>query len=130
MTTELVICILSSELPLDGSAQRVSICLPGIDFASQELLAGEVAVQALAREDADLDFCHVEPTCVLGRVVKAHPAQQRVGRAHSQHIVEAFPEVNVQVVQHEVNAACRRISVGEKCLDEADEVCLAPVIGT
>ena len=49
MMPELVICILSSELPLDGSAQRVSICLPGIDFASQELLAGDAAVQALAQ---------------------------------------------------------------------------------
>ena len=127
MTPELVICILSSELPLDGSAQRVSICLPSIDFASQKLLTWEAAVQALAREDADLDLCHVEPTCVLGRVVKAHPAQQRAGRARSQHIVEASPEVNVQVVQHEVNAVRRRISVGEKCLDEADEVRLAPV---
>jgi hypothetical protein len=53
MKPEFLIRILSSELPLDGSAERVSICLPGIDFVSQKFLTWEAAVQTLAREDAD-----------------------------------------------------------------------------
>ena len=129
MSPKLAIGILSCELPLDGSAQRVSVCLPSIDFASQKLLAWQAAVQALAREDADFDLGHVQPACMLGRVVKAHPTQQRAGSSLAQHVVEAFPEVGIQVVQHEVNAARPRVRFAQECLDEADEVRLAPVIG-
>ena len=98
MSTKLLIRILSSELPLDGFASDVALGLPCVDFALQKLRAGDAAIQALAAEDADLDFRHVQPARVLGRVVKAHATQQLVGRALAQHIVEALPEVNVQVV--------------------------------
>ena len=80
MAPELLICILSSELPLDGSAQRVSSGLPGVDFVLQKLWRWDSAIQTLATEDTNLDLCHVEPTRVLGRVVEAYPAQQCVGR--------------------------------------------------
>ena len=105
MAPELLICALSSELPLDGSTQRVSICLPGVDFALQKLQSWEATIQALAAEDANLDLCHVEPTRMPGRVVEAHSAQQRASRTLAQHVLEARSEVNVQVVQHEVHLA-------------------------
>ena len=76
MTPQLLISVLSSKRPLDGSLQFVSRLLPGIDLAAQQLSAVDAPVQALATEDADFDLCHVEPTGVLGRVVKAHAAQQ------------------------------------------------------
>ena len=66
---------------------------------------------------------------MFGRVVKAHATQQLAGRAPAQHIVEALPEVNVQVVQHQVNAASRRVGLGEQRLHEAYEVSLATVVG-
>ena len=44
MLTELVICILSSELPLDGSLQRVSRLLPSVDLGAQELVAVDAPV--------------------------------------------------------------------------------------
>jgi hypothetical protein len=76
MPSQLLICVLSSECPLDGSLQRVSRLLPGIDLAAQEFSAVDAPVQALATEDADLDLRHVQPTGVLGRVVEFDAPQE------------------------------------------------------
>lgn len=84
MSAKLLICILSNELPLDGSAQLVSSGLPGVDFALQELRSWEATIQSLAAEYADLDLCHVESARMFGRVVKVHPAQQCAGRTLAQ----------------------------------------------
>ena len=53
MAPEFLICVLSSELPLDGSTQCVSSCLPCIDFALQKVRSWNPTIQALAAEDAD-----------------------------------------------------------------------------
>ena len=50
--------------------------LPGVDLVLQRPRIGDAAIQALAREDADLDFGHVQPAGVLGGVVELDPAQQ------------------------------------------------------
>lgn len=62
---------------------------------------------------------------MLGRVMEVHLAQQRGGRPLAQHVLEALSEVDVQVVQHEVHFARSRIRVGQKRLDEDNEVDLA-----
>ena len=95
MSTELLVRVLSSELPLDGSLQRVSYLQPSIDLGAQELAAVDTPVQALPAEDADLDLRHVQPTRVLGRVVELHSVQELGRRAFAQHVVEAFSEVDI-----------------------------------
>ena len=105
MPPHLLICVLSSEGPLDGSPQCVSRLLPGIDLAAQELPAVDAPVQALAAEDSNLDLRHVQPTCVLGRVVEFDAPQELFRGAYSQHVIEALPEVGIQVVEHQVNTA-------------------------
>ena len=79
MSSKLAICVLLSELPFDGSLLLVPVDPPGVNFAAQQFTVADAAIQALAAEDADLDLCHVEPTCVLRCVVAMHPAQQRAG---------------------------------------------------
>lgn len=79
MAAEPLICILPSELPLDGLLLGVARLLPGIEFLAQYLLAGHVPIQAPMAEDPDLDSCQVQPTRVLGRVVERHPAQESGG---------------------------------------------------
>jgi len=58
------ISVLAGELPFDGAALLVAVGLPGVDFALQEVYAGDSTIQALATEDADFDLCHVEPVCL------------------------------------------------------------------
>ena len=89
MPAKLLICILPSEFPLDGSLERVARVLPCIDLDAQKLPAVDTPVKALAAEDADLDLRHVQPTGVLGRVVEFDAAQELCGGALSKHVVEA-----------------------------------------
>ena len=70
MPTELQICILTGERPLDGALRSVARLLPSVDFALKELTAGDAPVQTLTTEDADFDLRHVQPARVLGRVVE------------------------------------------------------------
>ena len=113
VSPKLCICILSSKFPLDGSLKGVSSLLRSLDFGYQQLPTGHPPIQTLAAVDADLNFRHVQPTRVLGRVVKLHPAQELCGRALTQHIVEALPEVSIEVVQHQVDSARLGASTGE-----------------
>ena len=129
MAPELAIRILSSELPLDGLLGSVASELPLLDFAPQSVAVGPATIQALAAEDADFDLRHVQPARVLGCVVKLHAPQQLGGRAAPQNIVEAFPEVDVQVIQHEVDPARPGVGATEQRGDEFDEVDLATLRG-
>lgn len=54
---------------------------PGSDLAAQSLGVVDPAIQALAPQDADLDFDHVEPAGVLGSVVELESSQYRLASA-------------------------------------------------
>ena len=129
MPTKLLICILTSELPLDGSLRSVASLLPRVDFALKKLSTGDAPLQALTTEDADLDFRHVQPTRVLRRVVELHPAQEFGGGTLAQDVIEAFLEMGIQVVQYQMHPTRLGIRANEQFLDEGDEVDLATVIG-
>jgi hypothetical protein len=47
----------------------VSVVLPCVDFAGEDFLVGDAAVQTLGSENAELGFGHIEPAAVLGRVM-------------------------------------------------------------
>ena len=51
----------------DGDA--AAHALPGGDFARQNLLAFDAAVQTLTAENTQFGLGHVQPTAMLGRVV-------------------------------------------------------------
>lgn len=78
MASQLSICILPSELPLDGAPLCVSIALPGSHFGLQALPGFHPAIQALATEDANFDLRHVQPAGVLGRVVELNRRSKMV----------------------------------------------------
>jgi hypothetical protein len=101
------------------------VVFPSFDVASQRVARLASGVQALAREDPDLDFSHVQPTGMLWRVVEANPTQQLGGLLLTQRIDEAFLEVGVEIVQDQVHASGRFIGRVEQVLDEGDEIGLA-----
>ena len=110
MLPKLAVCILSSEAPFNGASLCVSRFLPCIDFGLQGMVVGDASIQALAAEDANFDLGHVEPARVFGRVVKLDAAQELASRSLTQHIIETFPEMGVEVVQHQMYAACPSIN--------------------
>ena len=129
MMPQLPICILSSEIPLDGSLFLVAGLLPGINFGLQKFSIGNAPIQALAAENADLDLSHVQPTRVLRGVVKLHATQELGSRAAAKHIVKALSEVRVQVIEHQVNSSCPSVYASEQFIDEGDEVNLSSALG-
>ena len=60
----------SGESPVNGCSGLVSFCLQGRDLATQSLFIGNTPAQDSPGQDTELDLCHVEPTTVLGSVVK------------------------------------------------------------
>ena len=61
--------------------------------------------------------------------MELHAAQEFLGGARSQHIVEAFSEVGVQIVQNQVNSTRFGIGASEKPVDEGCEVNFSPMGG-
>ena len=49
------------------------------------------------------------------RVVKLHSAQELCGRALTQHIGETFPEVSIEVVQHQADLPRLGVCTGGRC---------------
>src|SRR5271169_1202953 len=128
VTTELAIRVLTSECPLDSSVLGVAASLPGCDLFCEEFLIADTAVQALATERRDLDFRHVQPAGVLGRVVKHDAAQQFVGHARAKDLDEARSEVCVQVVEHQMDTPRRPVDGIEQVLHEGHKVDLGSMI--
>jgi len=64
-----------SEGPVDGGAVVVSAFFPGGDLRDAEVFVVDAAVEALAAQDADLDFDLVQPTGVSWRVVELDPLE-------------------------------------------------------
>ena len=62
--------VFSGESPVYGRSGLVSFCLHDRDLATESLFIGDTPAQDSPSQDTELDLCHVEPTTVLGSVVK------------------------------------------------------------
>jgi hypothetical protein len=62
--------ILGCKPPLDLGAGGVACLFQFLDLALERLFVADAPVEALAREDAQFDLDHVQPTAVLRRVVE------------------------------------------------------------
>ena len=58
------------EHPVYSRSAGVALALPGCDFGDEAFAAVDSPVEALAAQDSNLDFDHVEPACMLGRVME------------------------------------------------------------
>ncbi len=65
--------------PVRSGVALVAVCGPGVDGCVERGGAGEALIQALAREDAQLDLGHVEPTAAFGRVHQTQSTAQATG---------------------------------------------------
>lgn len=93
-----------------------------VTCAARVACSGCTERQALSLQDADLDFGHVQPARMLGRVVELDPAQHRRGGLRAEHFFEALAQMRVEVVQDQVNLPRTRIALAQHPADEAYEV--------
>jgi len=122
MASQFEICILPSKAPLDGASCCISRALPGIDLGLQDAAIGNASVQTLATKNANLDLRHVQPARVFGCVVELDSTQEFVGSTLAQNVIEALPEVRVEVVQHQVDTARLGVNACEQFANEGNEV--------
>ena len=90
--------ILGGEPPVDGGSGGVALRDQSIDFPSEGHFAGEPLLQAGAGQDTELDFGHVQPTAVLGRVVKLQPPGNPPGLRRRESFVQGRRTMSVKVV--------------------------------
>jgi hypothetical protein len=129
MAAQLPIGILASKRPLDGSELGVATSLPGGHLTREELWVANAAVQALASERGDFDFCHVQPACMFWGVVEDHPTKKLACGLGAKGLDKAGSEVGAQVVDHQMDASGRPVHGVDQVLREGDEVRLASMIG-
>ena len=75
MASEFSIGILASERPIDAASFGIALALPAIDFAPRGHPVHQSSPKALTVQDIDFNLRHVQPTRMLGRVVKLHASQ-------------------------------------------------------
>jgi hypothetical protein len=79
------------ELPVALGVMIVAMVPPGSNLSFEYLLVGNAAAQALARQNAEFGFGHVEPTSMFGRVVpfeSFHEAASCLGRSFDRLLKE------------------------------------------
>src|SRR5438874_1734151 len=115
MPTQFTISILTREAPHDATMLGVASLLPSSNFESDHCLVLKPPPQTLTLQDADLDFSHVEPTRMFGRIVELDATQERSGCLLTEHVLKAGAKMRVEVVKNQVNLP----GSGVNCLQES-----------
>ncbi len=102
--TKLDAGLLDAKHPADAGTGRVAGASPRVDFVIEGRYVRDAPIETLRRQDADFDFDHVQPTGVLGDIVKLQTAQHAAGFCGRKRLVERSRRVGREVVQHEAGA--------------------------
>ena len=92
--------ILSAEPPVDGDARCVALGLVARDLALQGVRVGVSPLETGAAQRAEFDLRHVQPTGVLGRVVKLEALHDAPGLGGVEGLIEGSHAVSIQIVQN------------------------------
>ena len=112
MFAKLTICVLTRERPVNGSVQGIAVLFPSGNLMRQSGLIEQSQIQPLATQCGDFDFCHVEPTGMLWRVVKLDAPEKFGCALYSQDIVNGLAKAGVEIIQDKMNPACRKAPSG------------------
>ena len=91
--------VLGVEPPVDGGSGDVSLRDEGLDLPPEGGFVGDALLEAAARQDAELYLRHIQPTAVLGGVVKFQPFGDPPGFGSREGLVQGRCPVSVQIVQ-------------------------------
>ena len=87
---------------------------PSRDFLRQRLLVGNAAVKTLTREDTEFNLRHIEPTTVLGGVVKLQAVENPASFRGWKSFVKGGFDRGVEIVLHDPHGN----GIGEHVIDE------------
>src|SRR5829696_155741 len=91
---------LTSELPVNTRSGFISSLFISIDLSLESFFVPYSSVQTLPHQNAQLYLCHIQPACVLGRVVELKLAQYSSGFCWLKGFIQRRPLVSVEIVHH------------------------------
>ena len=92
-----------SEAPVDGGLGMVASKYEGGEFTFERCHVRDASVGANRMHRGELNFSHVKPTAMLGRVVKLQPFAQTACFGRLEGLIERRRAMRVQVVEHQAN---------------------------
>ena len=88
-------------MPVGFGMMLIAVGLPCVDFAGEDLLVGDAAIQTLGRENAEFGFRHVEPAAVFGRVMPFEALDEPARLGGGESLVERGRFMGVEIVLHQ-----------------------------
>src|SRR4029450_2060888 len=93
-------CLRGRKLPVNGRPGGIAGSFRGGQFPFQHCCGGDAPVQALPSQDTEFDLSHVEPTAMLGRIVKLQLLANAVRFRRGKSLIERGGLVDVEIIQH------------------------------
>ena len=93
-----------TKLPVDFGLELVARALPGGDFLPQGFNVWNATIQTLAGEHGQLTFGHIEPTAMLGGVVKFELAGDSASFRRGKDTVQGRGGVGVEIIHDQPDA--------------------------
>src|SRR5690348_10388040 len=106
---ELVTSVIGGKAPRDGTALGIALGLERGDTLAQDLHALHATRQTATCKNADLDFGHIEPTAMLGRVMELHALQKAPRLGRWEGFIQGSSRMGVQVILDDANVVGMRI---------------------
>ena len=91
-------CISRGEAPIYRSLMGVAFGFPRQSFTSQKIPIRDMITQTLSTENTEFNLSHVEPTAMLGSIVKLQPVQYTSGLGWLKGFIQGCRFMGVQVV--------------------------------
>jgi hypothetical protein len=92
---QLAPCIFICETPRDLGAGGIAFFFQLLDFSLEGFFVTNAPIKALATKDTQLDFGDVQPTAMLGRVVKLQLSENASGCFRREGFIERCRLVGV-----------------------------------
>ena len=103
-------------MPVGFGVALVAVVLPCGDFAGEDLLVGDAAIQTLRGENAEFGFGQIEPTAVLGRVVPFEALDEPARLGRGKGLIERGWLVGVDMIRSSTIFAASEKRVSDKSL--------------
>src|SRR5918992_854868 len=114
------------EAPRNSGFGRVACVFIGGDCTPKRGVVWDTLIQALPTQNAQLDFCHVQPTAVLGRIMKLQLLQQAPGLRWGKSLVQRGRFVRVEVVHNNPNHGGFRVPLIDQPLHLVGKILHCP----
>jgi len=128
MSRHFLIRILPSERPFNTAVVGISAVLPGVDLGNDGVAVRQTPIQALAIQDANFNFRHIEPTGVFRGVVKYDTAQEDFRFFDAEHVLETLAEMGIEIIHDQMDVASCGIDLFEQIANEGYKVQFGPVV--